>query len=81
MTVHGRQGPVRGQLPAHRGKRESKSTQAQHPARLFKACSRALLSTAQENVSVISDLYQVPIFEKLPVLGARASVAPVAALT
>jgi hypothetical protein len=47
----------------------------------FRWCARALLSSAQENVSVINDLYQVPIFEKLPVLGERASVAPVAALT
>lgn len=39
------------------------------------------LSAVQENVSVINDLYQVPIFEKLPVLGARASVAPVIPLT
>ena len=50
-------------------------------ARPFKSCSRVPLSAVQENVSVISDLYQVPIFEKLPVLGARASVAPVAPLT
>jgi hypothetical protein len=47
----------------------------------FRCCSRPLLWAVQENVSVISDLYQVPIFEKLPVLGERASVAPVAALT
>jgi len=39
------------------------------------------MPAAQENVSVINDRYQVPIFEKLPVLGERASVAPVAALT
>ena len=50
-------------------------------ARLFKSCSCVPLPAAQENVSVINDRYQVPIFEKLPVLGERASVAPVAALT
>ena len=48
---------------------------------LFRCCARPLSWAVQENVSVISDLYQVPIFEKLPVLGARASVAPVAPLT
>ncbi len=74
-------GPVLRQWPVHRGKCKSKPTRAQYFTRLLKLCSRVLLPAAQENVSVISDLYQVPIFEKLPVLGERASVAPVAALT
>jgi len=47
----------------------------------MKGWRSARLPIAQENVSVISDLYHVPIFEKLPVLGERASVAPVVALT